>query len=260
MGRNVKVPRSPSRIISLVPSQTELLHDLGLDSEVVGLTKFCVHPDHWRKTKSVVGGTKKFRFDTIDGLKPDLIIANKEENYEEGIRELAGKYPVWISDIYDLNDARDMITSISSIVGREKKGREILDKIQEDFSVKVEPIGTALYFIWNEPYMAAGTDTFINDMMYRAGFFNVLPKGSRYPELTSEEITKLDPDYIFLSSEPYPFKEKHLQELQNICPNSKVMLVDGEIFSWYGSRLLKAHEYFETIKEGEAPAASPRVT
>ena len=113
LGKQISISFPPKRIISLVPSQTELLADLGLEDRIVGITKFCIHPEPWQKTKTIVGGTKKFRFDVIDSLKPDLIIGNKEENYQGGIEQLKSQYPVWMSDIVTLKDAFAMIREIN---------------------------------------------------------------------------------------------------------------------------------------------------
>ena len=247
MGRRVEVPLYPQRIISLVPSQTELLYDLGLEDEVVGLTKFCVHPEKWRKSKFVVGGTKKFNFEKIHQLAPDLIIGNKEENYQEGIFELEKKYPVWMSDIADLNGALNMISSVGGLVNKEFASDNLVSSIASSLKVERPARGTALYLIWKDPYMGAGNDTFICEMMELAGFENVLGNLKRYPELSMDEIKKLAPKHILLSSEPFPFKAVHVSELKSILPQSQVRLVDGEIFSWYGSRLLKAGKYFDEM-------------
>jgi ABC-type Fe3+-hydroxamate transport system substrate-binding protein len=247
LGNKIEIPNPVQRIISLVPSQTELLFTLGLDDEVVGITKFCVHPEGWLKKKAVVGGTKNFHFETIDSLKPDLIIANKEENYKEGIEQLQQKYPVWISDIFSLQDAISMIQSVGVITGKETNADVIAKQISSSFQQlkKRSPL-KVLYLIWRKPWMAAGNDTFINTMIEAIGWQNCV-KQSRYPELSAEDIKALQPDVILLSSEPYPFKEKHQKELKEIVPSSKVILVDGEMFSWYGSRLIKAPEYFNNI-------------
>ncbi len=108
-GREVSIPSHPQRIISLVPSQTELLFDLGLEEQVAGITKFCVHPEKWFRSKTRIGGTKNIKSALIHQLQPDLIIANKEENVKEQVEELAAHYPVWVSDIHDLQSALDMI-------------------------------------------------------------------------------------------------------------------------------------------------------
>lgn len=239
----------PKRIISLVPSQTELLFDLGLENEVVGITKFCIHPVGKVKSKTKIGGTKNFNFELIDALKPDLIIGNKEENYQEGIEKLAEKYPVWMSDIFTLEDSLDMIRKVGELTGTTENAIEIARKTAAAFAALPKPENQipAAYFIWKNPYMAAGSNTFIDDMLQRCGFENVFANAERYPEINIEMLRKSNPEVILLSSEPYPFQEKHFREFQEICPNAKIRIVDGEMFSWYGSRLLKAPAYFQEL-------------
>jgi len=247
LGRLVEFNFPPQRIISLVPSQTELLFDLGLADRVVGLTKFCVHPNEWFTSKTKVGGTKKFRFDIIDSLQPDLIIGNKEENYEEGITRLTSKYPVWMSDIISWENALLMIREVGSLVDENAKVELLLEEIQNKFKkIKPLPAKRVLYFIWRKPWMAAGKNTFIDAMLLKIGLVNCI-ETERYPELSLENIKKLSPDIILLSSEPFPFQQKNIKELQPFLPTAKIILVDGEMFSWYGSRLIKAADYFSTI-------------
>lgn len=245
--RKVEIHFPPQRIVSLVPSQTELLADLGLESQVVGITRFCVHPEHWRKSKTLVGGTKNFNFEVIRSLNPDLIIGNKEENYKDGIDELSKEYPVWMSHVVTLPDALEMIQGIGKITGTIERALDITNRIERSFRTlpTIRQV-RVLYLIWKKPWMAAGSETFINTMLELTGFQNVVKK-SRYPELTVDEIRQLDPDFIFLSSEPYPFSEKHREELQGIAFRAKVILVDGEIFSWYGSRLLRFPDYINRL-------------
>lgn len=252
MNRRVEVPVVPRRIISLVPSQTELLYDLGLTDEVIGQTLFCIYPEEMHKTKPRVGGTKQYKFDTIAQLQPDLIIGNKEENEREGIEALEKRYPVWMSDIKTLDDALDMITRIGQLVGRPEKAQFIATQIKtsfNNFNPQTENRKRKVaYLIWRNPWMAAGHDTFINEMLTRCGFKNVfVNENSRYPELSNEKLQSANPELILLSSEPYPFKEKHIAGLSEICPNAKILLVDGELFSWYGSRLLHAAGYFQSL-------------
>ena len=246
LNRSIFIPTTPKRIISLVPSQTELLVDLGLEDRIVGVTKFCVHPKDLRKKKTIVGGTKNYRFDQIDLLNPDLIIGNKEENDQDGIETLMKKYRVWMSDIYTLDDCLDMIFRLGEVFNVEKKAKFILNRIQSDFSEQPIFKGSAVYLIWNKPMMVAGLDTFIHEMLAQAGFENLI-QGRRYPEISREELLDLNPDYLLLSSEPFPFKAKHFEEFGEFLPNTKIRLVDGEFFSWYGSRLLQAKRYFELI-------------
>jgi ABC-type Fe3+-hydroxamate transport system substrate-binding protein len=247
LGNVISLVSTPQRIVSLVPSQSELLFDLGLDKQIVGVTKFCIHPAKALKEKTIIGGTKKFDFEIIDRLKPDLIIGNKEENYKEGIGQLTKKYPVWMSDIYSLDDSLDMMRKIGRICNRTEEADAIITKIELAFQlIKVKESIRVLYLIWRKPWMAAGRETFISSMIETIGWKNAV-EDSRYPEMSERDIERLQPDAILLSSEPYPFKEKHLAELKQLSPSSKIILVYGEMFSWYGSRLIKAPEYFNSI-------------
>ena len=246
LNRTVHISENPQRIISLVPSQTELLYDLGLENEIVGVTRFCVHPKQARKEKVIIGGTKDFDFEKIKALNPDLIIGNKEENYEEGIDRLSKDYPVWMSDIHNLQDALQMIQQIGEMTNTLEKSGILAQEITLKFQVlKSETQKSVAYLIWNKPLMVAGTNTFISDILFKCGLNNIFQ--DRYPEITIEELEELKPDYLFLSSEPYPFKEKNCKAFQEKLPQTKVKLVDGEFFSWYGSRLKLAPKYFNEL-------------
>ena len=250
MGRRVAVPFPPQRIVSLVPSQTELLFDLGLGGKVVGVTKFCIHSAEARTKSTVIGGTKNFDFEKIAALKPDLIIGNKEENYQSGIEQLIKNYPVWLSDISNLPEALDMIRRVGFIAGAKEKAESMAAEIDASFAAlaTAETPVSAAYFIWRKPYMVAATGAFIDDMLRRAGFANVFIGQARYPEISAEQLAAAAPARILLSSEPYPFGAKHLAEFQAICPAAKIDIVDGELFSWYGSRLRKSAAYFSQLR------------
>jgi ABC-type Fe3+-hydroxamate transport system substrate-binding protein len=246
---NIHEPKTALRIISLVPSQTELLYHLGLDHEVIGITKFCVHPQGWFKNKKRIGGTKNIQLETIIELQPTLILANKEENIKEQIVQLASLYPVYVSDIKDVDSAYKMIVDIGQLTNTLSKAENLVTRIKEQFtSLPVYKKQRALYLIWNNPFMCAGQDTFITQMMALAGFTNIIAD-NRYPEISEEKIKELQPEVILLSSEPFPFKQKHIEQLQQLVPKAKVILVDGEIFSWYGSRMLHAANYFSTLQQ-----------
>ena len=250
-GRSIQLEKTPERIISIVPSQTELLYDLGLDKEVVGISKFCVHPESWFKTKTRVGGTKQLKMEIIHKLRPDLILANKEENVKEQVEELEKHYPVWISDVKTMHDARYMIQGVGKITGKERKASDLIIQIDDAFS-KLEipdPRPKAAYLIWQNPFMTAGGDTFIHDMMETAGFENIFSDRLRYPEISLEQLSIAHCQLLLLSSEPFPFKQNHINELQPYLPDKKIILVDGEMFSWYGSRLLKAPFYFQKLQQ-----------
>jgi ABC-type Fe3+-hydroxamate transport system substrate-binding protein len=248
LGRSIKLASSPKRIISLVPSQTELLFDLGLDAEVVGITKFCVHPNHWFKSKTRVGGTKNYDFDKIKLLNPDLIIGNKEENEQNQMQELMKIYSVWMSDVRSLTQAFEMINSVGQLVNKTEKANDLIRKIALEFiSLKKLPLKKCAYLIWKKPFLCAGSDTFIDALLQENNLVNCFQNMGRYPEVTAIDLQAAQADVIFLSSEPYPFKEKDIPELQEICPNAKILCVDGELFSWYGSRLLRSPSYFSNL-------------
>jgi len=248
MKREVILPVFPLRIVSLVPSQTELLFELGLGERVVGITKFCIHPKTWFESKPRVGGTKHLDFEKIAALKPDLIIGNKEENSKEDIETLEKGYSVWMSDIYTFEDALEMIFEVSGFTNSEENGIEILRAISKAKDAFNEPIDLkkAVYFIWNDPYMVVGKNTFIDDMLYHAGYVNVVME-NRYLELSIENLKALDPEVVLLSSEPFPFKKKHVDALKKHLPEAEIKIVDGEMFSWYGSKLTKAFPYFASL-------------
>ncbi len=243
-----------SRIISLVPSQTELLFDFGLDAEVVGITKFCIHPESWFKTKVRVGGTKNLNMKIIHSLKPDLIIANKEENVKEQIEELEHDYDVWVTDVNTLGEATQMIQDIGEITFKEEIAFKLQEEILQKFVSLREKIAQkenirSAYFIWKDPYMVAGGETFINDLLPYCGIKNIFSKEARYPEIDVKILKEKKCQLILLSSEPYPFKEKHQKEMEALLPGIPIILVDGEMFSWYGSRLIKAADYFEKLNQ-----------
>ena len=252
MNTTIRLSGVPRRIVSLVPSQTELLFSLGLEERVVGITKFCIHPDDWFRSKKRVGGTKDADFEKIRALNPDLIIGNKEENDKSNIEELSSIAPIWMSDIFQLDDSLDMIHKIGEMVGASEKAHHLIASIRSEFKSLEEVVQirsserepSALYLIWKDPYLAAGKNTFIDDLLSRCGFVN-FTKEERYPEVILN--SKSSPDFVFLSSEPYPFKEKHIRQIQEIYPTATIKLVDGEMFSWYGSRLLLAPAYFREL-------------
>ena len=241
------------RIVSLVPSQTELLYNLGLDDEVAGITKFCIHPQHWFKTKYKVGGTKTVNIEKVAALKPTLIIANKEENVKEQVEALQQIAPVYVSDISTLQDALEMINTVGELTNKQAESANIIFQITKGFQQLKFATNSpgqnirAAYLIWQNPYMAAGGDTFINDMMQHCGWVNVFAGKTRYPEVSAEQISAHKCQVLMLSSEPFPFKQKHVDELQALLPDTKIILVDGEMFSWYGSRLLLAPNYFKSL-------------
>lgn len=249
INRWIEVPKVPQRIVSVVPSQTELLYDFGLEESVVGITKFCVHPLHWKKSKTLVGGTKKLNLLKIEQLKPDLIIANKEENTEADIRAIEKFCPVWVSDVKTLEENYTMIRLLGELLDCKKIAAQIIKTTKQKFPVekKLKEHNKAAYLIWRKPWMSIGHDTFIHDILRQIGLNNVFSNEARYPSFTLEELQAKDPDLVLLSSEPFPFKQKHIDELQMGLPNAHIQLVDGEMFSWYGSRMIEAGPYLKQL-------------
>ncbi|WP_291907024.1 helical backbone metal receptor [Chitinophaga sp. CB10] len=246
--RTITLEKAPARIVSLVPSQTELLHSLGLGERVVGITKFCIHPQEWFRSKTRVGGTKNVHLDQVRALQPDLIIANKEENTQSDIETLMQEFPVWVSDIHTLEDALGMIAGVGALTQTTARASAMIAEIESDFSA-LQPLSgiRTAYFIWREPWMVAGNDTFIHQMLLRCGLVNVYSHVPRYPSISPQQLTDSGCELVLLSSEPYPFREKHIAELQAIMPAANIQLVDGEYFSWYGSRLKGAPAYFSGL-------------
>ncbi|MDD2793041.1 MAG: helical backbone metal receptor [Sediminibacterium sp.] len=241
-------------IISLVPSITELLYDLGLSAEVTGITKFCIHPDEWFRTKTRIGGTKNVDIEKVKALQPTLIIANKEENVKAQVDSLQEIAPVEVTDISNLEEALTMIETIGKLVHRQEQATSMVRTIRqsfhelEQFRAKVSyPTTRACYLIWKQPYMTVGSDTMIHDLLQRCGWINVFGDRKRYPEIDVEQIRQTDCELLLLSSEPYPFQQKHFDELQQELPDTKILLADGEMFSWYGSRLQHAPAYFSKL-------------
>ncbi|MEL6917068.1 MAG: helical backbone metal receptor [Bacteroidota bacterium] len=252
LGRTLEIPKNLYRIVSLVPSQTELLIDLGLENRLVGITKFCVHPANLSKTKTVVGGTKTVHYEKIADLQPDIILCNKEENTKEIVATLEKKHRVHVSNITNLEDSLKLIKQYGELFQCNERAKEINATIVTEAKtfatyVKDTPKLNVLYFIWKDPWMSVGKDTFIHHMLTLNGFINLMSEKERYPEVRVNKLSKISPDLILLSSEPFPFKEKHKEEIQLLCPDAEVLLVNGAYFSWYGSRLQKAFQYFKSL-------------
>lgn len=250
LGNKIRLQEKPKRVVSIVPSQSEFLWDIGLREELKGITRFCIHPDEMFTSVERVGGTKKLDLQKIRQLRPDLIIGNKEENEQSQIEALQKEFPVWMSDIYTFQDAFSMMQELGRMLGKEKESGALVNSLKASLpGIRNIFAGQKVaYFIWNNPYMVAGKNTFIDHVLNYVGLKNALSHKERYPELDNLSLQKLAPDYCFLSSEPFPFKEKHVKELQNILPDSRIMIVDGEMFSWYGSRLLYLEKYIKELR------------
>ena len=251
LGRTLQLDAPPIRIVSLVPSLTELLAALGLDQEVAGLTRFCVHPAGWKEAKPIVGGTKNVRVERVRTLRPDLVLASKEENEREQVEAIAAFAPVYVTDICTVDGAIREIRQIGALVGRADAAEALARRAEAGFatleaSAPAKPIRAA-YLIWREPWMAVGGDTYIADVMRRAGFANLHAESTRYPTLVLPDLAAAD--VVLLSSEPYPFDESHAAEVEAAAPGVRALLVDGEAFSWYGARTAAAPAYLAALRE-----------
>lgn len=250
LGRRMEAPVSPQRIVSLCPSQTATLVDLGLGDRLVGRTHFCIHPEEALRSVAAVGGTKQVKMERIHELQPDLIIAEKEENTEEMVKALDADYPVYVTDVKDIPTCLKMVRDLGTITGKAEAGTAIALEIEQALAA-VKPLTEAvrcLYFIWRKPWMLAGHGTFIDAVLQHCNLTNVLGQ-DRYPELTPDEIIGLAPEVILLSSEPYPFAARHIAELKEMLPQTRFHLVDGEAFSWYGSRMRGVAGYLNGLLE-----------
>lgn len=240
LGQELELPQIPRRIVSLVPSITEFLVDLGLRDRLVGCTKFCVHPEGLRHELQVIGGTKNPKPELIRALEPDLVIANQEENRREDVEAIREFAPVWVSRVRTLIEAEELNDRLGKLFQRQSLAMVINCRNADRISTVATDRGTALYLIWNDPYMSVGGDTFIHDVLTQCGYQNLLADRTRYPELSEEELQVLNPAHVLLSSEPFPFRAAHLERMRELCPGAEVRLVNGEFFSWYGSRIGKS--------------------
>lgn len=248
LGRYVAYNFPPKRIISLDPALTETLFYLELDEEVVGRTRFCIHPQGRVEQSINIGGTKDIKIERIHDLKPDLIIAEKEENTKEIVATLEKHYPVYVFEIQTVQDALKMIEELGYVTHREQKALTLKNDIDSAFkqlpSANHPRVG---YMIWKKPYMAVGRDTYINDVLETLGFVNPLADlPERYPVVTEETLQQAQLNYLFLSSEPYPFRDIHYDEFLSFLPDVEIIPIDGEMF-WYGPRMLQAAAYFSKL-------------
>jgi ABC-type Fe3+-hydroxamate transport system substrate-binding protein len=241
-----------------VPSATESVFALGAGDRLVGVTRYCVRPPEAKLRASVVGGTKSPRLDAIRDLKPDLILANQEENREDDVNELDEVAPVYVAFPRDLSSAFTELDNLAMMLDCREVGQEVLDEL-EQFRERLLEESRArsrfrfLYLIWRNPFMAAGRETFIDAFFQEAGGQNVVDaEAGRYPKLTASDIEALRPDAVLLSSEPFPFESRHTSELLDALSDRGILegrtfLVDGELLSWHGVRLREGIPYLSRL-------------
>ncbi|NIJ45858.1 ABC-type Fe3+-hydroxamate transport system substrate-binding protein [Wenyingzhuangia heitensis] len=254
LGYTLNFDKKPKRIISLVPSITETLYDLNVEEFIVGVTKFCVHPVHFKHTKAIVGGTKTIKLEKIKELQPDIVFCNKEENTPEIVAQLQEFTQVYVTKISTIEDSKRMIANFGVLLNR----RTEADLLNRKIDLKLEAFKTFIadfeikkvaYFIWYNPWMVAANSTYINTLLSLNKFDNIYSNLEQYPEINPKRIRHDgDPEVLFFSSEPFPFKDKHAFEISEYTNRSSAVFVDGEMFSWFGSRLIKAFDYFKTVR------------
>lgn len=245
LGRILTYTNPPQRIVSLCPAITETLFHLQLENEIVGRTRFCIHPKEQVRHVVNVGGTKEIKLDRIHSLQPDLIIAEKEENTKEIVASLEQDYPVFVFEIQTINDALRMIIDVGKLTDRSKQALQMIKEIESQWTrlpnVKQK---RAAYVIWKNPYMVVGQHTYIQELLNKLGFINPFTNHQgRYPVVTKAELQEASLDYLLLATEPFPFREKHKEAFLTILPNTKPIIIDGEMF-WYGAKMIEAAAYF----------------
>lgn len=242
------------KIVSLVPSITLLLCDLGLEHVLVGRTKFCIEPKEKLSGIPIIGGTKNIDFQKIQAAQPTLLFATKEENVKEQIQALKKHFKTIVFEVNNLKDNYKMIEKIGKLTQTSERSAQIIQQTIQNFqlldTIKINPPIPTLYLIWKKPYMTIGKDTFIHAMMERIGLCNLFSHQTRYPIIQNMQTSFFEKcKLVILSSEPYPFTEAHIREIREQLPNAQILLADGAYFSWYGSKITEAPAYFQQLIE-----------
>lgn len=250
-------PARPSaRIVSLVPSITELLFDLGLESQIVGRTTFCVHPTGRVDKVKRVGGTKKVKLDTLRGLYPTHVIVNIDENTRALVDEIAHFVPhIIVTHPIEPRDNLNLFRLLGGIFDRAQTARRLCRDFELAYNILVDsarhlPTRRVLYLIWKSPWMTVSKPTYISRMLSLVHWETVahVPE-TRYPEVTFSDDLFATTDIMLFSSEPYPFKQKHVEAFRHMFPavNRTLSLIDGEMISWYGSRAIPGLKYLSAF-------------
>lgn len=248
--RVVRLPQQPQRIVCLCPSLTETLWALGLAEQLVGRTRYCIHPQPQIESVASVGGTKQVGFDALHAVQPDLIIAEKEENRREDVEAMSQHWPVYVCDIQNLQQAHAAIAQLGDVCARADQAATLNQRIEQAWQRLpiLQPPRRVLYLIWRKPWMAAGRDTYIDAVLNRLGMVNVAATlEGRYPQIETKQLAELGADLCLLSSEPFPFGRQHEEELAPLMPGTQMRCVDGEMFSWYGVRMLPAADHLAAL-------------
>lgn len=250
LSREINVPENPQHILSICPAITETLFALGVGKHVVGRTKYCIFPKDTIDSVPTVGGTKDVDIEKVRELKPDLIIAEKEENTRETVEALSHIAPVVVFEVQTVDESYRLINDLGILIGSQAESEDLVKNIKTRMNpLAATPSKKVAYLIWRKPYMAVGSTTYIESILSHLGFQNVAASlEGRYPAITLDELKELSPDAILLSSEPFPFAEKHQKEIAEVLTDIPSYLVDGEMF-WYGAKMLEASAYFRDLQQ-----------
>lgn len=249
--------RPPERIVSLVPSLTETLFDLGLGDRVVGVTDFCIFPHDIPQSIPRLGGTKNPDLDSLEELAPDLVHMNVEENLPRHARRIAKRSRVFASEPRSVDDVCRLMRQLGSIHAVEGRASEWSDRIE---SMRASATGSSFSFvcaIWKDPWMWCGGDTYVSGLVETTGGRNLLHERERYPRIELEEIVEMRPDRIFLPDEPYVFNESDASRIQAIALSGTRVIgpFPGHLFTWHGTRTVKGLEFLDSLP-GEEVAQS----
>jgi ABC-type Fe3+-hydroxamate transport system substrate-binding protein len=251
-GVAVELRRLPRRIVSLVPSTTEILCALGLGEALVGVTVYCVEPRDVVRGKTRIGGEKNPDLEKIRALEPDLVIANIEENVRDDIDRLrAWSIPVWVTYPRTVAEGIQLIGELGELTGSSARAAELLRDIEPlhervRMATARRPPVAVFYPIWRGPYMTINGDTYIHDMLKVCGARNIFAdRPERYPTVTLDEVAARRPDVILLPDEPFRFRRAHLADFAKYTDvpavrDGRIHLVDGKPFSWHGPRIAEA--------------------
>ena len=239
----------PRRIVSLVPSLTEILFALGVGDQVVGCTIYCTQPPEGVATKTRVGGEKNPKLDLIRDLDADLVLANVEENRRQDVETLRG-WGIAVHVVYPRTvvEGIALVRELGEVVGAAARGAAVADTLaarhrETRARLAARPPVRVFCPIWRKPYMTLNADTYVHDMLATCGGMNVFgdaPK--RYPEVSLEEVAARAPEVLLLPDEPYRFRAAHAEDFAPYpaLRQARVRLVDGKLLSWYGPRIGEA--------------------
>ena len=245
------------RIVSLCPSTTETLIDFGLAESLVGITKFCIHPQDVVARLERVGGTKNPKIERILALQPDLVLMNEEENRKEDHEQLARSVRVEVSFPKTLDEVPDHLRWLGELVetevSAEQRARALEHEIESLRARRDENPSASFrfaYLIWRNPWMGAGPNTYVDDLFGRAGGHNVFgADGGRYPSVELEALSRLRADVIFLPDEPFPFDRRHVPEVREACRGAEIELISGDDCCWHGVRSLRGARLAQALFE-----------